>query len=148
LLSELAQQELQAFARAGRLEPVRPPAPVEPLPAPAPGDEPAGPLATPARIAVSATRLAARVGDPVGFEWWVSGARTVRIEAPDRGETYDARAVGSLQTTMGPEAERFVVVATGRDGVSRRAEIHLSPLLLDALSAPLPGPGVVEQPWE
>ncbi|SDH02371.1 hypothetical protein [Propionivibrio dicarboxylicus] len=103
-------------------------------------------VAPPVSMFLDAREKCAFVGEEIEFAWTISGAHSVRVEAPDRGEAYTASLIGRLLVEVGYRPERFRVVAVGFDGAEYAEECRVVPRLpeietvsfnLDILNHPL-----------
>lgn len=88
-------------------------------------------------VTLDALEKSIPVGDEGRFSWSVEGARAVRIEALDRGESYSVQRSGTLVVEAGGQPERFRLVATGLDGAESSASFRLIPRLLSVSRIPV-----------
>lgn len=87
--------------------------------------------APPVRLVLPTARQTGLIGEVVRFDWTVTGAARVALQALARGEVFAAPATGHVEVEVGPEPERFRLVATGFDGREHPAEFQVMPRWVD-----------------
>lgn len=100
----------------------------------------------PLRIEMPATRKASLLGEEVRFDWTIYGATRAALHLVDRDEIRDVPLDGHMQVAVGPEEERFRLVATGFDGKEKAVEFRVVPRFVSVSQIPT-GVSLLSRPW-
>lgn len=100
----------------------------------------------PLRIEMPETRKASLLGEEVCFDWTINGATRAVLHLVDRDETRDVPLDGHMRVAVGPEEERFRLVATGFDGKEHQKEFRVVPRFVSVADIPT-GVALLNRPW-